>query len=312
VSLPATSEAARRGELSARQTAAIADAACVDPDAESQLLGQARSVSLQELRAQCARAKSRVVDLEERRRRIHAARHVRSWVDAEGAGHMHYRDNPERVAAVMARLNAERDRRHDAAVRAGCPEALEAHAADALHDIVRSANDAGTPGRPRPNVKVLVRVDFPTLLRGYPIGDEVCEIAGYGPVAVSAVRELIESGSAFLAGIVTKGEDVVGVAHFGRRPRAKQQSALEWLYPRCAAEGCNERAFLENDHREDWARTGITVIDLLDRLCSHHHRLKTVAGWALVEGRGPRAFVSPDDRRHPRHARLAHGPPAAA
>ena len=97
-----------------------------------------------------------------------------------------------------------------------------------------------------------MRVDFPTLLRGYPIGDEVCEIAGYGPVAVSAVRELLESGSAFLAGIVTKGEAVVGVAHFGRRPLAKQQSALEWLYPTCAAEGCNARAF----SRTTTGRTG--------------------------------------------------------
>jgi len=95
----------------------------------------------------------------------------------------------------------------------------------------------------------------------------------------------------------------------GRRPNARQQSALEWLYPTCAAEGCNSLAFLENDHGEDWAKTHTTIFELLDRLCPHHHGLKTTDGWGLVEGRGKRAFVPRDDPRHPRHA---HGPPVAA
>jgi hypothetical protein len=56
---------------------------------------------------------------------------------------------------------------------------------------------------------------------------------------------------------------------------------------------------LENDHRVDWSATHLTVFDLLDRLCPAHHRLKTVEGWRLVEGTGKRAFVPPDDPRHP-------------
>ena len=36
---------------------------------------------------------------------------------------------------------------------------------------------------------------------------------------------------------------------------------------------------------------------------------KSLDGWALVEGRGKRAFVPPDDPRHPRHA---NAPPRAA
>jgi hypothetical protein len=107
---------------------------------------------------------------------------------------------------------------------------------------------------------------------------------------------------------VTNGEKVVGVAHLGRRPNAHQRSALEWLYPTCGAEGCNSRSFLELDHRDDWAKTHLTVFDLLDRLCDHHHDLKTRHNWALVEGRGKRAFVPPDDPRHPRH----RDPPVAA
>ncbi len=137
------------------------------------------------------------------------------------------------------------------------------------------------------------------LLRGYPTQGETAEIAGFGPVAVSAVRDLIDTGDAFLAAVVTSGEAVVGVAHLGRRARAVQQTALEWLYPTCAVEGCTTTAWLEIDHRLDWADSHMTVFDLLDRLCSHHHDLKTLDGWALVAGRGKRAFVAPDDRRHP-------------
>ncbi|HZP30602.1 MAG TPA: DUF222 domain-containing protein, partial [Acidimicrobiia bacterium] len=68
---PDTAAAARRGQLSPQQAAAITDAASVDPDAEGRLLEQARRGSLQELRDECARTKAKVIDLEERRRRIH-------------------------------------------------------------------------------------------------------------------------------------------------------------------------------------------------------------------------------------------------
>ncbi|HVF13852.1 MAG TPA: hypothetical protein VM942_04585, partial [Acidimicrobiales bacterium] len=74
-----------------------------------------------------------------------------------------------------------------------------------------------------------MRVDLPALLRGWPIEGEVCEIAGFGPVAVSALRDMIDSDDPFLAAVVTKGEKVLGVAHLGRRPNASQQTALQWL-----------------------------------------------------------------------------------
>ena len=93
------------------------------------------------------------------------------------------------------------------------------------------------------------------------------------------------------------------MAHLGRRPNAYQRSALDWLYPTCGAEGCPTRVGgLQSDHRADWAKTHFTVLDLLDRLCPLHHGLKTRSNWALVEGRGKRPFVPPDDPRHPRHS----------
>lgn len=154
--------------------------------------------------------------------------------------------------------------------------------------------------------KIVVRVDWAALLRGWVAEGETCEIAGIGPVAVSAVRAMVATGDPFLAAVVTKGVDVVSVAHLGRRPTAFQQTALEWLAPSCRVEGCDAVARLEFDHRHDWADTHVTLLRWLDPLCSCHHDRKTFDGWALVAGAGKRPLVPPDDPRHPRHQGSSH------
>ena len=315
--LPALDAAARGGELSAEQTAAIADAATADPSAEADLVARAKDLSLAELRAECARTKAGAcADLDARRRRIHQRRSLRDWTDADGVWHLHMRHNPEVGAEFMAALAPLRDRLFNQARTEGRREPIEAYAADALVETVCGRSQEDGEGEkspsPRPGTKVIVRVDLPALLRGRPVDGETCEIAGFGPVAVSAIRDLLDTADPFLAVVVTDGEAVAGVAHLGRRPRAIQQTALEWLYPTCAAAGCTATSFLENDHRVTWAESRLTVFDLLDRLCPHHHDRKTLNGWALVEGRGKRTFVPPDDPRHPRHPARSHDPPAAA
>ncbi len=173
----------------------------------------------------------------------------------------------------------------------------------------QSTQAAQPTKRSAANTKILVRVDLEALLRGYPAEGECCEVVGYGPVAVSAIADMIRTADPFLVAVATRGKEVVGVAHLGRSPTAHQRSALEWLYPTCAAEGCSALGRLQMDHRVDWAQSHVTVLDLLDRLCAHHHGLKTHEGWALVQGSGKRAFVAPDDPRHPRRA---NAPPGAA
>jgi hypothetical protein len=196
--------------------------------------------------------------------------------------------------------------------------------ADALVATVNAGRCGGTkaggkgdgsspPHRCAPRAKILVRIDFDALLRGRPIDGEVCEIAGYGPVAVSAIRELLATGDAFLAAVVTKGQRVVGVAHLGRKALAHQATALEWVNPTCAADGCTQAVRLETDHRRPWATRRVTLTDLLDRLCEHCHDLKTRNNWALVDGVGKRAFVPPEDVRRPTHSpRSTRGDPTAA
>jgi len=312
--LPFLDAAARSGELSAAATAAIADAASAEPGAEARLVAKAKCSSLGELLDECARTKAADSDLEARRRRIHGRRFLRDWTDAEGMWHLHMGHSPEVGAQVMAAIAPIRDRLFNRARRQDRREPIAAYAADALVEAVcgsqaDSDTEAASAPTTRARSKVIVRIDLAALLRGYPVEGETTEIAGFGPVAVSAVRDLIDTGDPFLAAVVTSGEAVVGVAHVRRTPKARQRTALEWLYPNCAAEGCTATVWLEMDHRFDWAKTHMTVFDLLDRLCSHHHALKTRKGWGLVEGRGKRAFVAPEDPRHPRHV---HDPPGAA
>jgi hypothetical protein len=304
----AVEAAARRGELSVAQAAAIADAATADPDAADRLVGQvAAGSSLAELRDQCAVIKAAAEpDLEARRRNIHARRRLRAWTDPEGTWHLSACSNIEDGAQIMAALAPIRDQHFAAARSQGPREPPDAYAFDALVTLAvetaspqAAAPQSGRPRRGAP-VKLLLRADYNTFLRGFPVGGETCELVGYGPIAMSAVHQLLQTGDPVVAAILTKAKALVGVAHLGRKPNAHQQTALEWLYPACTVIGCSAQARLQTDHRIDWADTHFTMLDFLDRLCEHDHILKTRYGWALVAGTGKRAFVPPSDPRHPR------------
>jgi hypothetical protein len=301
--LPATAAAARRGQLSPAQAATIADASASDPQAEAELLEAAGKVSLKELQEEAARKKAAADDLESRREKIHRSRHLRTYTDPEGAAHLHLKDNPEVVAKVMGVVVPIRDRLAREAAAEGRVEPLEAFGADALAESVCS-------GGGRTSHKVLARIDLEALLRGVPVAGEVSEVVGYGPVAVSAIAEMLEAGG-FLALVLTRGRQVLGVAHGGRRPRAHQESALQWLFPTCAVEGCGAPV-RQWDHRHDWSKTHLTLLDWLDGYCCFHHDKKTHEGWGLVAGTGKRQMVGPDDPRHPKNRPKQDAPPAAA
>ena len=320
--LSVLAKAASRGELSMTQAASIASVRTVVPEAVPTLIDRAKQTTVAELREECARTvAARQPDPDAARDKVREARSLRTWAHSSGARVLQLMDAPDVIARVLVDIAPAREALHAQARQRGDhvqPDALDA---DALVATVRAGREGNAsrlvdgddrPSKPphkcAPRAKLLIRVDFDTLLRGYPIDGETCEIAGVGPVAVAAVREIAESGDAFLAGIVTGGEQVLGVAHFGRKALARQATALEWINPTCAADGCTQHARLQTDHRDPWARSKVTLLDLLDRLCDHHHALKTLHDWALVDGRGKRAFVPPADLRHPTRTR---GDPAA-
>jgi len=156
----------------------------------------------------------------------------------------------------------------------------------------RSAATADLAGRVIPK-QVVVRVDWDALVRGWPVEGEVCELPGIGPVPVSAVRAMAESGDAVLKAVVTRGVDVVTVAHLGRKPTVAQRTALRWRDLVCVEPGCGQRAFLEIDHTEPWATSRITLLQLLEPRCRHHHRTKTSHDLATIAAHRDRTTRGP-------------------
>ena len=156
----------------------------------------------------------------------------------------------------------------------GREEPLAAYAFDALMELAELAGAPAEPdptqrrtrrqrsrsrsGRPR-SISRSIRLDYEALVRGAVEGEETCEIAGLGPIPVRIARELL--GDAILKLVITKGVDVVNVTHLGRSPTMAQQVALLWQSPECTREGCTRTQRLENDHRDDWAKTKHTRLD---------------------------------------------------
>ncbi len=286
--LPATDAAVRDGKLSAQQAAAVADAATADPDAEQSLLDAAPEESLAELRTRAERVKAAARSVEDeaaREERIRRSRSLRRSVASDGAHELHARGTAADVAAFWARLQPFIDEQFRAARDEGRRESVDAYAFDALVALSESGGSA------KPPAKVIVRVDLSAVRRGTTVPGETCEIAGFGPIPVSEALKLMNE--AFLALVLTKGRDVHTVVHLGRQFTEHQKTALEWRDPECVALGCHNAVRLERDHRDDWADTHVTRVPAADRLCHHHHALKT-AGWRLEAGDGKRRLIPPE------------------
>ena len=296
-----TRRKATSGRLSPEQTSAISDATDADPDAEDRLVNKADKASLSELRDECARAKANAdPDPSATERRIHAKRCLRRWHDPDGTEHLHASGTRVEMAKLDQALAPIIDEIFDTRRASEQREPFEAYAFDALIQLARNgqsptATDA--KGNLKPKYLGVLRIDWQALARGACQAEEICEIAGLGPVSVETARQLL--GESVLKLVITKGVDVMHVTHLGRGPNAAQQIALLWQQPVCTREGCGRHVRLEADHREDYHRVRCTELPNIDRFCDPDHDLKTYQGWALIEGTGKRPMVPPDHPDHP-------------
>jgi hypothetical protein len=298
---PKTERALRAGKLSSAKAELVSKAADVAPDAEDELLALAQSSApLAKVREAALRAQA-TVDGDARHDRIRKERSARSYTDAEGAWNFHARGTVDDGGTFLSVFEPIVDQYFKAAHQSGRTEPVEAYAFDALIELAKRAageHDGATPSK-APQLLGLVRVDHAALVRGQVAGDEVCEIAGLGPVPAGVARDLL--GDAVVKLVVTKGVDVANVTHLGRGPTVAQKIAMWWRTPQCTSLDCTRVQRIEFDHRTEWTKTHHTRIDDGDGLCSHCHDLKTYYGWALVEGTGKRPMVPPDDPRHPKN-----------
>jgi hypothetical protein len=264
-----------------------------------------------ELRRTAKRIRAAATDDAEKDRRAHDERDVRSGTDPEtGKGHINISGPCGRIAQLLAFLEPWVQAEFERARTEGRKERRGAYLFDALLAALAAA--AGNPDgdtRVRPPATILARVDVPALRRGHTIAGETCEIDGLGPVPVAALLDQLPDAAIYL--ICTNGVDVFNVTNLARKTTAHQDVVLWWLGVECARQGCGATRNLQIDHRLDWAHTHVTELRALDWLCTPDHRRKTYEGWALVDGRGRRPMVPPDDPRHPKNANAPPGNEAA-
>jgi len=127
-------------------------------------------------------------------------------------------------------------------------------------------------------------VDRDALVRGRALPGELCELDGQGPIPVPLARAL--AVDSFLSVVFTEAGDIRAVAHLGRTINATLRTALTFRDRCCVVPGCAMPYGLEIDHVAPLAFGGVTTLDNLALLCTHHHRLKTYDGWVL-ERHGP-------------------------
>jgi hypothetical protein len=291
--LPATAEALRAGKLSVSQVSEIVSTAGERPDVEADLVAAAASESLPALQQRCRAVRAEGTAALQAYERIRANRYLRHWSDDEGALCLAARLCPDEGAKVLAALDRERRRVFAAARSAGRREPYEAYAADALVALAESAGGE----RKGPGAVVHVRVDHAALVRGHAEDGETCDIPGVGSIPVATARALADD--CLLKVLVTKGVDVVAVAHSRRSIPAHVRSALEARDPKCVIPGCSERKGLEIDHLVPFAEGGPTSLANLARACHFHHYLKTHHGWVLGGGPGAWTWDPPPDEAPP-------------
>ena len=283
---PEVDAAFRAGDLSPVQAAEVTAAVAVEPSAAEGLLKSARSETVKELKERCTRVRAAAAGSEERHAELHRTRSLRTWTTSDGAAHLHLKTTPDRAARLQAMLAPHLRTVFDTAREAGARETQEAYAHDALFHLLDTGPTGDRPARGS-DVKTVIRIDHTAFTREQVEPGETCEILGVGPIPVTVAKAL--SVDAFYAAVITRGVDIVNVAHLGRAVTAEQRTALQLRDPTCVVPGCTTSHGLEIDHTSSaagWADTRRTTLDHLARLCHHHHQQKTHHGHTLTRTPG--------------------------
>lgn len=118
------------------------------------------------------------------------------------------------------------------------------------------------------------------------------------------------SEDAILKVLITKGVDVVTVAHGGYTIPAHLRTALDVRDPKCIVPTCGVSRNLEKDHRNSYNRTQVTKLDDLAHVCRWHQYQKTFLGYTYRGGPGTWEWLPPPDRDVDLSPSAASSPPS--
>ena len=312
VDQPDVDKAVTDGTLSTDQAVVVSETVADAPERTGELIGGAGAQTLAELRKKARDIRTAAdPDRETTRRRHLTRRAFRSWTETDGEWKAFLSGPGDLGARIEAALRGEHDAVFRTAHAAGQREDDACYRFDALLNLLETASGSTVrgdtpdgdsdddPGTSTPTAaprsrtgrqtKVIIRVDGSALVRGEVADGETCEIAGIGPVALSAVREQIPD--AHVAYVITNGQDVT-VAHLGRQVTAHQRTALEARGYCCEVPGCTADHLLEIDHVTGWAITKQTRLSDLAWLCTTHHRQKSRRHYRLLGPPGQRTWTT--------------------
>ena len=201
------------------------------------LLERARTGSMCELAEEAGRARAAAARFGPGAGRSTPSRGVRQWTDPSGTWQLH--------AQGLARRRGQGHGRHPALCRRGLCRGAARRAATRprrptpIDGLVALATAGGARA---PSADIMVRVDHSALVRGY--ADRRRGVRGGRLRARQHPGRLRHHGqreTRSYKAVVTKGKDVVGVAHLGRRPNAHQRAPWTGCSPpappRAAAPG---------------------------------------------------------------------------
>ena len=194
--------------------------------------------------------------------------------DELGMVHIHLALEPHVGTPIVARAEAEAQRRARRARKDGTPEPFERHAADAYAALL---SGSGTGRARRPELVVLVSHEVAK--RGWrDVRDgEVCKIPGVGPVAPEVAREI--GCDVFLTGVFYDGKNLKQLKRWTRSIPVEIGIALELGKPpdfdgmRCV--DCGNRFRNEIDHVEPHIAGGPMSVDNGAPRCWGCHKAKT-------------------------------------
>ena len=275
---PETKEALLAGDISLQQAGEITRAESQTQGAEAELLAVARDSDLSQLRDHARQHRQTHVDPVALRRRQFQLREFRHWQDRDGMVRGSFALPPERGLPLVRQVEAAAVRRRRAARAGGDTSTrFEAHAADALAELVAGAAPNQDSNRAGPVELVLV-CDLFAWRRGHTHPGEACHILDGGPIPVEVAKQVCEE-DVFLKAVITDGVNIHTVNHFGRYKPAELRTALD-LGPGPGFTGaecvdCGHKWGLQWDHINPVANKGPTSFDNLAGRCWIDHQAKT-------------------------------------
>jgi hypothetical protein len=271
------SDALAHGNVSLEQATEIAKAEESSPGAAEELVGVAKDEPFHVLKDKARKAKLEAEQHKDLAERQRATRSARSYSDELGMVHLHMALEPHVGTPIVARAEAEAQRRYRGAKREDAKEPFERHLADAYAAMLAGSGVKGPATRP----ELVVLVSHEVATRGWTDvrAGEVCKIPGVGPVSPRVAKEIAED--AFLNGVFFDGTDLRHLKRWTRNVPVEVRVALELGTPpdfdgvKCVE--CGNRFRPEKDHLEPHCRGGPASTGNLGWRCDSCHDLKTEA-----------------------------------